>query len=212
MSEPTPEPSSRPEKQRRSPISVVLRAVTLIFVGGLLGLLVYRLIASERGGAVVAAIKAGRKPKAPHFDLKVIWQRSDTWSLRYSSLATADRLSTDELKGMPVVMNFWASWCIPCKHEAPRLVAAASKYKTRALFLGVDVQDFTSDARNFLRRYKINYPSVRDGTSSTFDRYGLTGVPETYYLDAQGRLVGHTIGEVSGDELEREILKLERRS
>ena len=212
MSEPAPGPSSQPEKQRRSPISLALQAATLIFVGGLLGLLVYRLIASERGGAVVAAINAGRKPKAPHFDLKLIWQRPDTWSPRYSSLATVDRLSTAELKGMPVVMNFWASWCIPCKHEAPRLVDAASKYKTRVLFLGVDVQDFTSDARNFLRHYKINYPSVRDGTSSTFDRYGLTGVPETYYLDAQGRLVGHTIGEVSGDELEREILKLERRS
>jgi len=212
MSEPTPEPSSQPEKQPRSPIALTLQAATLIFVGGLLGLLVYRLIASERGGAVVAAIKAGRKPKAPHFDLKVIWQRPETWSPRYSTLATADRLSTDELKGMPVVINFWASWCIPCKHEAPRLVAAASKYKTRVLFLGVDVQDFTSDARTFMRRYKINYPSVRDGTSSTFDKYGLTGVPETYYLDARGRLVGHTIGEVSRNELERQTLKLEERS
>src|SRR2546422_1884921 len=112
MSEPTPEPSSQPEKHPRSPIALTLQAATLIFVGGLLGLLVYRLIASERGGAVVAAIKAGRKPKAPHFDLKVIWQRPETWSPRYSTLATADRLSTDELKGMPVVINFWASWCI----------------------------------------------------------------------------------------------------
>ncbi len=183
----------------------------MIFVGGLLGLLAYRLVVSGRGGAVVAAVREGKKPKAPSFHLKVIWQRPDTWPARYADVATADRLSTGELRGMPVVMNFWASWCIPCKREAPRFVASATANKGKVLFLGVDVQDFTSDARKFLRHYKVNYPSVRDGTRSIYDKYGLTGVPETYYLDARGRLVAHTLGEVSVDELERQVANLERR-
>jgi cytochrome c biogenesis protein CcmG/thiol:disulfide interchange protein DsbE len=211
MSEPTPEQSDT-RKQRRSAFSLALQTGTLIFVGGLLGLLVYRLIVSGRGGAVVAAVRAGKKPKAPSFDLKVIWQRPDTWPTRYAGAGKADRLSTADLRGIPVVMNFWASWCNPCKREAPRFVTSATANKGRVLFLGVDVQDLTSDARKFLRRYKITYPSVRDGSRSTYDKYGLTGVPETYYLDARGRLVAHTIGEVSTDELERQVAKLEGRS
>jgi cytochrome c biogenesis protein CcmG/thiol:disulfide interchange protein DsbE len=199
-------------RRRRSPLGIAVQAATMIFVGGLLGLLVYRLIVSERGGRVVAAIREGRKPKAPRFELKVIWQRPDTWPGRYARLAAVDRLATGDLRGMPVVMNFWASWCIPCKHEAPRFVAAAAAHTGRALFLGVDVQDFTSDARKFLRRYKVNYPSVRDGTPSTFNKYGLTGVPETYYVDPRGRLVAHTIGEVSRAELQRQLRALEESS
>src|SRR5204863_309752 len=83
----------------------------------------------------------------------------------------------------PVVLNFWASWCIPCAHEAPRLVASAKEHEGRVLFLGVDVKDFSSDARKFLRRFHVNYVSVRDGGSDTYDAYGLTGLPESYFLD-----------------------------
>lgn len=211
MNEPAPDPPDTP-KQQRSAFGLAIQAATMIFVGGLFGLLVYRLVVSGRGSAVVAAVREGKKPKAPSFDLKVIWQRPDTWPTRYADVATADRLSTDDLRGIPVVMNFWASWCIPCKREAPRFVGSATANKGKVLFLGVDVQDFPSDARKFLRRYKVTYPSVRDGTRSTYEKYGLSGVPETYYLDEHGRLVAHTIGEVSTDELERQVARLEGRS
>ena len=106
------------------------------------------------------------------------------------------------LRGRPVVLNFWASWCIPCAHEAPRLVAAAKEHEGRVLFLGLDVKDFSSDARKFLRRFRVNYVSVRDGGSGTYDAYGLTGLPESYFLDASGRIVAHKIGEISRAELE----------
>lgn len=69
------------------------------------------------------------------------------------------------------------------------------------LFIGIDVQDFKSDARQFLRRYKANYVSVRDGGSSTYEAYGLTGLPETFHLDARGRVVAHTVGQLSREEL-----------
>jgi cytochrome c biogenesis protein CcmG/thiol:disulfide interchange protein DsbE len=103
------------------------------------------------------------------------------------------------------VINFWASWCIPCRHEAPLLVASARAHAGDVAFLGVDVQDLKSDARGFLRKYHVNYVSVRDGPGGTYDDYGLTGLPETYYVDARGRLIGHYAGEVSRAQLEAGI-------
>jgi cytochrome c biogenesis protein CcmG/thiol:disulfide interchange protein DsbE len=99
------------------------------------------------------------------------------------------------------VLNFWASWCSPCKAEAPRLNAAAQTHSGTVIFMGIDVQDFESDARRFLERYKANYVSVRDGGDSTYGNYGLTGLPETYFLDRMGRVAEHAIGEVSPTEL-----------
>ncbi len=210
MSDPSTSPS-RERRRKRSLLMLALQTVTVALVGGLLGLLVYRLVVSGHGAAVVAAVRAGKKPRAPRFDLKVIWRHAETWPPRYAGAAEGAHLSTRDLKGLPAVVNFWASWCLPCKSEAPRLVAAASANRGKVLVLGVDVEDFTSDARSFLRRYKINYPSVRDGSSSTYDGYGLTGLPETYYLDKRGRLLGHTLGEASVAELRRQIAKIEAR-
>jgi cytochrome c biogenesis protein CcmG/thiol:disulfide interchange protein DsbE len=87
------------------------------------------------------------------------------------------------------------------------LVAAAKAHAGRVAFLGVDVQDFEGDGRHFLTRYQTNYVSVRDGDDSTSSAYGVTGIPETYYLDAAGRVVAHTVGEVSGQELEANVDK-----
>src|SRR5437773_217155 len=86
-----------------------------------------------------------------------------------------------------------------------RLAAAVKVHERRVLFLGVDVKDFSSDARRCLRRFHVNYVSVRDGGSDTYDVYGLTGLPESYFLDASGRIVAHKIGEISANELEAGI-------
>jgi cytochrome c biogenesis protein CcmG/thiol:disulfide interchange protein DsbE len=109
------------------------------------------------------------------------------------------------LRGHPVVVNFWASWCIPCKKEAPLLAASARTHRGQVVFLGIDVQDFKSDARRFLRRFDTPYVSVRDGPGSTYGDYGLTGVPETYWLDARGRIVAHYAGQIDRDQLEEGI-------
>jgi cytochrome c biogenesis protein CcmG/thiol:disulfide interchange protein DsbE len=200
---PTAEPTLAP-KHRASWLRG-LQLFTLGLVAGLLALLVWRVITHEQGARLVSEIKAQKKPEAPQFDLKVIWRHDETWPPALRQAIDDNRVSLAELRGYPVVVNFWASWCIPCKAEAPRLAEAARLQTGRVAFLGLDIQDFTSDAHRFLRRYRVNYVSVRDGSGTTYDRYGLTGIPETYYLDGRGRILAHSVGEVSARELEQGI-------
>jgi len=107
------------------------------------------------------------------------------------------------------VLNFWASWCIPCRQEAPILHAAALRHRGRVVFTGVDVKDLTGDAIRFARKYQVNYVSARDGFGGkTWDSYGLTGVPETYFLDERGRIVAHIPGAVTPQTLEQGITSI----
>ena len=135
----------------------------------------------------------------------MIWPHAETWPARSRRVVVGGRLPLRALRGQPVVLNFWASWCVPCKKEAPLLAASAKTHAGKVAFLGVDVQDFTSDARHFLARYHVNYVSVRDGAGSTYDGYGLTGVPETYFVDREGRIIAHVPGQLSGKQLEEGV-------
>lgn len=211
MTAPAPSPETTEAKtSARRPLWLrVLQLGSLAVVAGLLALLIWRVIAKGRGPELVSAIKAGRAPAAPSFALKVIWPHTETWPPTLRRALADGRISLTELRGYPIVINFWASWCIPCKTEAPLLAASARAHAGTVAFLGIDIQDFTSDAHKFLRRYKTNYVSVRDGGSSTYDNYGLTGIPETYYLDRRGRILAHSIGQVSKDELEQGIALIE---
>jgi cytochrome c biogenesis protein CcmG, thiol:disulfide interchange protein DsbE len=100
------------------------------------------------------------------------------------------------------VLNFWASWCEPCKGEAKMLEQAWQRYKSKGVvFVGVDYHDVTGDARRFLERHDITYPTVQDGSGMTADRYGVSAVPETYFIDRRGRLVGeHIKGTVANQQ------------
>jgi cytochrome c biogenesis protein CcmG/thiol:disulfide interchange protein DsbE len=213
------QPSERPgevaeprsPKPRRSWFRA-LQVLAVSLVIGLLALLGWRLVDQGKGAELVAQIRDAKRPAAPAFDLKVIWAHGETWPPKLQPALADGRIASEELRGYPVVLNFWASWCIPCKEEAPQLAASAKAHAGQVVFLGIDVQDFVSDARRFLGRHGANYISVRDGRNSTYDNYGLTGIPETYYLDGQGRIVGHSAGQVSRRELEAGIALVEERS
>lgn len=193
--------------RRRSPLRLVLQLSALALVGSLLALLVWRLVASSRGAELVSRIRQGEKPAAPAFVLPVIWPHAETWPRALRPALADGKIALAELRGHPVVLNIWASWCIPCKKEAPELAASARAHAGRVAFLGLDVQDFKSDARRFLGRYDVRYVSVRDGGGATGDAYGITGVPETYWIDARGRIVAHYPGQVSRRQLEAGIAK-----
>jgi cytochrome c biogenesis protein CcmG/thiol:disulfide interchange protein DsbE len=193
----------RPRARLRARLLLQVSAVAVVAL--LLGLLVQSTLANQAGPNLVSDINAGKRPLAPPFELPVIWPRANTWPPKARRALADGRVSLQELRGYPIVMNFWASWCGPCKDEAPRLNDAAKAHAGRVVFLGVDVQDLESDALRFLERYETNYVSVRDGRNSTYGSYGLTGLPETYFLDRRGRVIAHSIGEISEDELKAGI-------
>jgi cytochrome c biogenesis protein CcmG/thiol:disulfide interchange protein DsbE len=164
-----------------------LQAVAVAVVAGLLGLLVWKVLHQTKGAA--AELAKGKRPPAPHFDL--------------SRLDTPGRLSLASLRGKVVVLNFWASWCAPCKTEAPRLEAAWRRWRDDGVIIvGVDAQDFSGDARKFIRRYRLTYPNVHDGPGDVLPKYGVTGFPETYFVGRNGRLIGERVqGEISEEKL-----------
>jgi cytochrome c biogenesis protein CcmG/thiol:disulfide interchange protein DsbE len=111
------------------------------------------------------------------------------------------KLRLASLRGKVVVLNFWASWCYPCKQEAPALAAAAKRWAGRVVVLGVDVNDFAGDARRFARKYGLDYPLVHDNHNVTSPEYGLTGLPETFFIDRRGKVVVHAAGEVKAADI-----------
>lgn len=101
------------------------------------------------------------------------------------------------LRGTPVVVNVWASWCGPCRVEAPLLQKASQRYGEGVVFLGVDARDSEGDARAFLRRYAITYPNVVDAGEEITGRLGLRGYPTTYIFDRSGKVRASVVGGIS---------------
>lgn len=178
------------------------RTLALVAVVGLLGLFLWATVVSGRGRSLVAAVAAGETPVAPAFGLEAIWPEDGGWPVELAGALADGELSVEELRGRAVVLNFWASWCLPCRDEAPLLEASWRRYGDRVVFVGINVRDLRSDAVAFLRELGVPYVSVRDRSDDAYDAYGLTGVPETYYLDAAGRIVAHTPGAVTAETLE----------
>ncbi len=105
------------------------------------------------------------------------------------------QLSLEELRGQVVFLNFWASWCPPCRAEARTLEAAWQKYQDRdVVFLGVNIQDTDEAARGFLQEFGITYPNGRDGAGKIAIDYGVWGLPETFIIDRDGRITYKHIG------------------
>jgi cytochrome c biogenesis protein CcmG/thiol:disulfide interchange protein DsbE len=118
-------------------------------------------------------------------------------------LAGDGRLVLDELRGAPVVMNFWASWCEPCEDEAPFLSSAAREYEGRIQFVGINIKDAHDDAVDFVKTHDLDYPHVRDEDLAIYDDYGLTGQPETFFIDRDGIIVEHVPGPLAEDDMYR---------
>jgi cytochrome c biogenesis protein CcmG, thiol:disulfide interchange protein DsbE len=105
------------------------------------------------------------------------------------------------------VVNFWATWCEPCREEVPLLQAAWEKYRARGVVvLGVDTRDFISDARTFIDRYGVTYPNVYDGSGKLVEPWGISAFPETFVVDRDGIIVEHIVGVIeSAEQIEAAI-------
>jgi cytochrome c biogenesis protein CcmG/thiol:disulfide interchange protein DsbE len=106
------------------------------------------------------------------------------------------------LRGTPVVLNFWASWCDPCRAEAPELARTARAYGSSVQFLGMAILDGRDAGLAYIRKFGIPYPSVRDARGSVSKLFEVTGVPETVFINARGVIVGHYIGAFTSGQLE----------
>jgi cytochrome c biogenesis protein CcmG/thiol:disulfide interchange protein DsbE len=111
-------------------------------------------------------------------------------------------VTMSKLRGQVVVLNFWASWCAECHEEQDALDQTWQRYRDAGVvLLGVDFQDTTNAARDYLHQSGLTYPVVEDRDSRTALAYGIRGIPETFLVDRSGRIVDRIIGRVDAARL-----------
>ena len=131
--------------------------------------------------------------KAPDFTLRDINGKKHTLS---------------DYEGKVVLLNFWATWCRPCVQEHGVLTAAASRYSGKVRFLGVVYEDTEERIRAFLKRSGAAYPTLIDEAGKTAIAYGVYGVPETFFIDAQGQILFKHAGPLNHQSIESYLRKL----
>ena len=164
-----------------------LRVVAVAAVLALLGLLVWD-VAHQHGSQVARSVDKGHIVAAPAFSM---------------SRLGGGTVSLASLQGKVVVVNFWASDCVPCKEEQAMLNVAARHWASRGVvFLGVDEVDLRGPAKAFMKRYGVAYASIYDGVGTLGGKFGITGTPETFFIDRRGRVVPpHIIGNTRRADL-----------
>jgi len=122
-----------------------------------------------------------------------------------SQLLSGKRVDLASLRGKPAVVNFWASWCGPCKDEAPELKRFSESLGDRATLVGVDWGDAEDNAREFIEKSGWSYPILRDASQKVGTEYGLNGLPTTFVLDSDGDIVETLQGPQTVETLERAL-------
>ena len=171
-------------------------AAAVIGVAALLGLLAYGLASNEPDRGIEQALARGDRPAAPQ--------------TRLPRLSGGGRGSLADYRGKVVVLNFWASWCEPCREESPLLQRWHERISRsgRGTVLGVDILDVSEDARDFAREYELTYPMLRDGDGDSLRDWGVVAYPETFVIDRRGRIAASRRGPVDAAFLRREVLPL----
>ncbi len=186
-----PDPAAGPDapgSDRRRLIGLIVGAVAAALV---IVLLVVGLVNRSASTAIDDALEAGARPPAPDLTLPVLVSGPGLPPV-------GEDASLADLKGKVVLLNLWASWCGPCRDEAPVLEEIWTTYRAKGVtVLGIDIQDLSSDARAFIKEYGLTYPSLRDGSDDSKNALEATGVPETYLIDRKGRIALHLAGPVS---------------
>ena len=164
------------------------QALAVVVVLVLAGVLGFRVVTS--GGGVAAELDQGKVVAAPALALR--------------RLDAPGTLSLVSLRGKVVAVNFWASWCGPCREEAPLLERTWLENRAQGLVvLGVDTNDYAADVRRFVRRHGLTYPIVLDPHGSTLGHWGVPGLPTTFVVDRRGRVVAKVVGGLRvGDNAE----------
>ncbi len=174
----------------RAPVSLRRKMVVSIALTGVVLLVVVAAFqAKSSGSSSTSDPLVGRTGKsAPAFALPALTN-------------SAAPISLASFRGRPLVINFWASWCVPCRTEMPLLEKAFRAEHGNVQFLGINSNDTPGAARLFLRQIGVTYPAVSDSGGSVALRYGLFGLPTTVFISASGAIVGRSIGELHPNSL-----------
>jgi len=183
----------------RSPARRALRIAGALAAVAFVALLVYGLTSKATDSTIDDALSRGETVPAPGFTLSRLADGEQAGAA-WSKAAADGEVALSELRGTPLVLNFWASWCDPCRAEA-KVLEKAWKAQPGVLFVGLDAQDAREDARDFIDQFGLTFPHVRDSGNGTQRDWGVTGLPETYFIAADGKVVGHVIGTVDETQL-----------
>jgi cytochrome c biogenesis protein CcmG/thiol:disulfide interchange protein DsbE len=170
--------------------SAALAVIALL--AALIALLGYGVMSNQPDRAVDDALAAGERQPAP--------------SLTLPTLRGDGSGSLSDYHGEVVVLNYWASWCEPCREESPLLQRWHRRIAPRGgTVLGIDTRDVTSDAEAFIREFGLTYPVLRDRDGRTQSKFGVVGYPETIVLDRRGRIAALRRGPVDEEFLRRTV-------
>jgi cytochrome c biogenesis protein CcmG, thiol:disulfide interchange protein DsbE len=169
--------------------------VALAGVLALLALLGYGVASNSADTSIDTRLAAGERPVPPATTLP--------------TLDGSRKVPLSSYRGKVVVLNFWASWCGPCRTETPLLQRWHKRMVDRGgTVVGVDVLDVASDAKSFVREFKLTYPQLRDGDGSHLKRFDVLGYPETVVLDRRGRIAATSRGTVDDAFFEKKVVPL----
>jgi cytochrome c biogenesis protein CcmG/thiol:disulfide interchange protein DsbE len=171
--------------------------IVLVVAAALVALLVYGVVQRGDNTTLDDAVKSGKRPSAPGA------QR------RLPMLDGAGEKSLAAYRGKVLVLNFWASWCEPCRAEAPLLERAQRALATAGAgtVLGATYNDSPDASRSFVSEFHISYPSVRDVGTKLAREFGTRALPETFVLDGAGRIVAISRGQVGRAFLDRAVAR-----
>jgi cytochrome c biogenesis protein CcmG/thiol:disulfide interchange protein DsbE len=143
-------------------------------------------------GGVLWLLAYGFTRDARYIQSPLIAKQAPSFTL---TLFDGKAIRLEDFRGKVVFLNFWASWCVPCRAEAKDLESAWKKYKDRGVvFVGVNIQYKEDDARRFIEEFGITYMNGRDATGRIAIDYGVWGIPETFFIDRHGRITYKHVG------------------
>ena len=153
---------------------------------------------------IVFVLFAGLGKDPQHIDSPLIGKPAPPFALK--AVGTGETIDLESLRGKPVIVNFWATWCVPCYEEHPTLVANARNLPN-VQFVGVVFNDTEDKILRFLAERGAAYPTLIDANGKTAIAYGVGGVPETYFINPAGKIVAKFEGPLSTEALEENLAK-----